>query len=70
MTSCPRARLSGLVHCGGWHRQGNESVIKLLMPSSVKVGTGHPAGRPNIDKHNGHNHLLNHRWVQMYQIAS
>lgn len=63
MTSCPHARLSELVHCGSWHRQGNECVIKLLMPGTVKVGSGHPAGLPNIDKHNSHTYLLDLLWV-------
>lgn len=67
MTSCLHARLSELVLCGSWHRQGNECVIKLLMPSSVKVGSGHPAGLPNIDKRSRYNQLLNQRWVKMYE---
>lgn len=54
MTSCLHARLSELVHCGSWYRHGNKFVIKLLMPSSVKVGSGHSAALPYTDKHNTH----------------
>lgn len=44
------ARFSELVHCGSWHYQGNECVSKLLMPSSVKVGSGHPAELLSTEK--------------------